>query len=187
MVRSLVIAVVAAASLLLLGLGLHNYYYPCGFRSGKMTTFIGVLAAYAQENEGWYPRGGATPLASLQKLYSKYCVEGRALAGMSGDEATTLRYLKTGKMIDEAVSSWVYHPGFRNDDNPEIAIIWERRAGIFVNGSRSDGHAVGYADGGCAQISSSKWPEFLKRQEELRNEALSGARQGKLQQSTNPF
>ncbi len=91
---------------------------------------------------------------------------------MSGNERKTLHWLKNGKVIDETISSWVYHPGFRSDDNPEIAIIWESEGGIFVNGSRSDGHAVGFADGGYAQIASKDWPAFLKRQEELRNEVL---------------
>ncbi len=91
---------------------------------------------------------------------------------MSGNENKVSEYIKTGKNIDETVSSWTYFPGFRNDDDPEIAILWEREAGLFVNGSRAEGHAVGFVGGGYDQIPDAKWPSFLKRQEQLRQKVL---------------
>lgn len=148
----------------------HYHYYPHGMRAGKLTTFMGALAAYSKEHDGWYPADGTNAFASLQKLYPRYEQEG--LAGMSGDESKTLSWLKSGQTLDGTVSSWVYFPGFRNDDNPKLAIIWEREAGIFINGTRADGHAVGFAAFGYAQIPSTNWPSFLKEQEALRAEVL---------------
>jgi hypothetical protein len=126
---------------------------------------------YAQEHNGWYPNGGTNALASLQKLYPKYA--DMELAGMSGDESKAVAFLKSGRSIDETVSSWVYHPGLRIDDNPEVAVIWERQEGIFVNGSRLGGHAVGYVNGGFGQVSSRDWTSFVKRKEELRKEIFA--------------
>jgi len=148
----------------------HYEYYPHGMRSGKLTTYMGTLSSYAEDHDGWYPKDGATPLESLQKLYPKYDAAG--LAGMSGDESAVVKCLKSGKALTGGLSSWVYVPGFRNND-PEVCIIWEREEGIFINGSRADGHAVGFVSGGYDQIPSKDWRAFLKQQEELRQKILS--------------
>lgn len=168
-----VLLLAGAAFVLLAGLSVHRYYYPHGFRAGKLTTFRNALEQYADDHGGWYPRGGATALGSLQKLYPKYETSG--LAGLSGNEALTAARLRGGGTLDETLSSWVYFPGFRNDDNPKVAIIWEREAGIFINGGRADGHAVGFVSGGVAQVPSAAWPGFLAEQERLRTE-VSGSR-----------
>ena len=162
-----------------LGVGLllfcfHRYYYPNGFRSGKLTTFMGALTEYAMDHGGKYPDGGITPIQSLQKLYPRYASS--ALAGMSGDEGRTEAYLRKGKQLDTNVSSWVYFPGFSTSDNPAIAIIWEREAGIFVNGSRASGHAVGFVGGGYGQVSVAEWSTFVQEQQSLRSTALAGKR-----------
>ena len=156
----------------LCSLVLFKYYrdYPHGLRSGKLTTFTLVLHEYAIEHDGWCPKGGATPLASLQKLYP--LCDAAALAGMSGNERKAREYFESGRTIDETVSSWVYFPGFRTNDNPGIAIIWEREEGIFITVQRSDGYAVGFVGCGYDQIPSKDWPAFLKRQEELQKETL---------------
>jgi len=149
----------------------HFFYYPHGMRSGKLPTFMLTLSAYAEDHDGWYPRGEPSPLESLQKLYPEYA---RAeLAGLSGSEKGTVERLKSGRALDGRVSSWIYVPGFRQDDDPSICIIWESWDGIFVNGSRHDGHAVGFVGGGYDQIPSTNWASFLKRQEDLRKSVLS--------------
>jgi hypothetical protein len=166
---SLIYAAVTAIVAIVIAAGwAHKRYYPHGLRSGKLPTFMATLAAYASDHDGKYPDGGATPLESLQKLYPKYaCSE---LAGLSGDEDATRRCLEDGKALNSAISSWVYFPGFSTNDDPNIAIIWEKEEGIFVNGSRGSGHAVGLI-GGYDQIPASQWPAFLKKQELLRGEA----------------
>lgn len=162
------IGLIAATGILLLVLLTHRDQ---ALRSGKLTTYMGVLFSYASDHDGWYPRGEATPLQSLQKLYPRYDKWGSGLAGLSGDEKTVERLLKQGLPIDSTVSSWVYFPGFRSDD-PNICIIWERQEGIFLTGNRADGHAVGFTDGSFNQIPSKDWPAFVKQQEELRRNTL---------------
>jgi len=144
----------------------HRYYYPHGFRTGKLSTFMQTLQRYAEDHDGWYPRNRNSALKCLQQLFPDYASE--ALAGMSGNESRVKHLLRNGEPLTEADSSWVYWPGFRLGDNPQIAIIWEREQGIFVNGSRADGWAVGFVDGGYDQIPSEKWGMFLREQSRLR-------------------
>lgn len=168
--RRLVISLLAIAGAALILFFFHRYHYPHGLRSGKLTSFMGVLTHYAMDHGGRYPEGGATPLGSLQKLYPQYA--SRELAGMSGSESAAEKCLREGKTIETNISSWVYFPGFSTNDDPRIALIWEREAGIFVNGGRAEGHAVGFVGGGYDQVPPKDWPQFLKLQEALRAKVL---------------
>jgi hypothetical protein len=145
--------------------------WPYGMRSCCLPCMMTSMSIYAQEHQGWYPKSGKTPFESLTIL-TNYGGDGYLLAGISGDENETERRIKLGLPIDETVSSWVYVPGFRNDD-PKIAIIWERQGGITFNGHSYDGHAVGYTDGSFYQIPQDHWPDFLKEQELLRQTTLA--------------
>jgi len=171
MVRRLALGVFVVCILGTTVLAIHRHFYPHGFRAGMLPTFMAEMWSYAQEHGGWYPKDGATPLESLQELYPVYESEG--LAGLSGSERRTLKVLKDKKPLDSNVSSWIYWPGYRVDDDPRLAIIWEREEGLFTTGGRASGHAVGFAVGGCTQIPSEKWADFLKEQELLRQKVLS--------------
>ena len=141
---------------------------------------MSALNIYASDHGGWYPREAATPLESLRCMTNELGDSG-LLAGISGNREETVRRVWAGLPIDETISSWVYFPGFRNDDDPKLAIIWERAAGVRFNGGRADGHAVGFVGGGHRQIRQAQWADFLKEQEELRKTILqsrsSGTRQ----------
>lgn len=156
--------------LLVAAFAIYRYHYPYGFPAGKLSTFRLVLEFYAENNDGWYPRGMQTSLQDLQLLYPDY--DSAGLAGLSGSERRTMKLLENGKPLDERASSWVYWPGFRSDDDPNVAIIWEKQEGLFITGARADGHAVGFAGGGYGQISSSEWSEFLYQQEIMRKQIL---------------
>lgn len=132
---------------------------------------MSALTLYASEHNGWYPRDAATPLESLRCITNEFG-DAALLAGISGNREEAIRRAFAGLPIDETVSSWVYFPGFRNDDDPELAIIWERAAGVRFNGSRADGHAVGFVGGAHRQIRQANWQEFLKEQEALRKKIL---------------
>lgn len=168
--NAILIGLIVLAGLALWAMLAQRYY---ALRSGKLTTYMHCLINYAADHDGWYPKGGATPLESLQQLYPQYDKSGLGLAGLSGSERAVAKYLREGRPLDSTVSSWVYFPGFRNDDDPAICMIWERQEGIFLNGDRADGHAVGFVGGGFAQIPSKNWPAFVKHQEELRRSTLS--------------
>jgi hypothetical protein len=148
----------------------YKWLYPYGNRSCVLPCTLGALEHFAVEHEGWYPNQGMNAVDCLSALYPNLETE---LAGISGDRNEVSRRLATGKPIDESVSSWVYIPGLRTDDDPELALIWERRKGVGFNGRRKDGYAVGFVSGGFEQIASEDWPEFAKRQETLRESVLS--------------
>ena len=150
--------------------------FPYGNRTCCLPCTMMALRNYANDHNEWYPKDGKTSLESLQMLYSKtndYTGEVSLLAGISGDRKETERRIKIGLPIDEQVSSWIYFPGFRDDDDGELAIIWERQGGIRFNGLVADGHAVGFADGHHEQVSQARWSEFLKQQEALRQMTLA--------------
>jgi hypothetical protein len=137
-----------------------------------------AMRLYATDHDGWYPKGGKTTLDSLGFLGADerkedYIIDLRLLAGISGDREEARKRFFAGTPIDETVSSWVYFPGFRDDDDERLAIIWERQEGIWFNGSRADGHAVGFADGHHEQVPQKRWSAFLKEQEALRRAILA--------------
>lgn len=137
---------------------------------------MSALRNYAEDHNDWYPKDGKTSLESLQLLCSEtndYTGEIGLLAGISGNIKETERRIKVGLPIDEQVSSWIYFPGFRDDDDDKLAIIWERQGGIRFNGAAADGHAVGFADSHHEQIPQERWNEFLKQQEALRQTILA--------------
>jgi hypothetical protein len=171
---------VGLAGLLLVGAiwGLYRWEYPFGARTCRLPCMIMSLHRYAYAHDGWYPKEGKTRLDSLRVLLGdgekgNYIGVPDLLAGISGNEEETRKRFFAGTPIDETVSSWVYFPGFRSDDDPQLAIIWERQQGICFNGSRADGHAVGFADGHHEQIPQARWPAFLKEQEALRQTTLA--------------
>jgi hypothetical protein len=171
--------IIGCALFLLCASALFYWYhkvFPYGDRTCCLPCMMSALRLYAADHGDWYPKGGRTSLESLQLLYSEandYTGEVGLLAGISGNVKETERRIKAGLQIDEQVSSWTYFPGFRDDDDDKMAIIWERQGGIRFNGSSADGHAVGFADGHHKQIPQEHWGEFLKQQEALRQTTLA--------------
>ena len=154
--------------------------FPYGNRTCCLPCTVTALRFYANGHNDWYPRDGKTPLDALQACYYSdpdAFGDGSDLAGISGNIKETKRRLKLRLPIDETCSSWIYFPGFRADDDPSIAIIWERQEGIGFNGKAHDGHAVGFIDGSHKQIPQAEWAGFLKEQESLRQTTL--AKRGK--------
>jgi hypothetical protein len=124
-------------------------------------------------HEGWFPKGGQNSHDDLQKLVPSYSYAG-SLAGLSGNIREVKRRIKNNYMINSKISNWVYYPGFRNDDPPNLAIIWEIQEGIAYNGRRAPpgSHAVGFVNGTFKQITRSEWKEFMKNQTALRESII---------------
>ncbi len=131
---------------------------------------MGALEYFAHEHGSWFPNQGNGPVQCLQALYPNLEPE---LAGISGNREETMRRLRDGQPIDESVSSWIYFPGLRLDDDPSVALIWESKSGVGINGRRREGHAVGFVDGSFKQISSSQWSDFIRSQQKLREAILN--------------
>ena len=152
----------------------YSWKYPFGDRTCLAPCTISALALYSERNEGWYPNGGTNYLEALAKLYPIY-LDAAKLAGLSGDTETIKNRIQQGRTIEESISSWMYWPGFRNDDPPELAILWDRTVGVSGIGTRSkpDSHVVGFADGRSDTVIVEKWSDFLERQQILRSNILS--------------
>jgi hypothetical protein len=168
---------VAVSLLFLLFVGgailVYRHTYPYGVRPASLPIMIEALRAYSTDKAGAFPDAGANPLEALRKLYPKYLADPLPLAGLSGDRQLLKQQILEGSAITEAASSWVYWPGLSSDDDPEIAVIWERRSGLRFNGSRAQGHEVGFVGGYMRQVSDGNWEAFVKEQGVRRGKALS--------------
>jgi hypothetical protein len=143
-----------------------KYQYPYGHRPCLTPCLDAALQFYAKENGGWFPRGGANPIESLRVLYPSFADE--QLAGITGDRARMRERLKNGRPLLPEDSSWHYVEGLRHDDGSNVAIMWETRSGVSINGRRDIGRRVViFAAGGFDLIPDEEWPSFVAEQEAL--------------------
>lgn len=125
---------------------------------------------YANDHEGWLPKSDKGALDALQKLYPEYCPSGKELAGLSGDIDAVVQNLQSGQPLTERLTSWVYVPGLKDNDDPNIAVLWESKAGIFANGKHdpSGARVAILLSGDITNIPAADWDSFVKQQEQLR-------------------
>jgi hypothetical protein len=67
------------------------------------------------------------------------------------------------------MTGWVYVSGLREDDDPEIAVLYDKAWGVGGSGGRirSDEKIVLLINGTSKRIRKSDWKEFEIRQQEL--------------------
>ena len=154
----------------------YCWYWPYGQRSCAVPCMLAALRSYADDNKGWFPVGKGDALKSLALLYPKY-IGPRAdlLAGISGDRSVVDALVKSGGEISGNISSWVYFDGLRVDDDPSLALIYERHTGLHFNGSRgvAGNHVVGFVDGSFSEIPDKLWSDWLAKQNIKRKQTLS--------------
>ena len=127
-----IISVVGVLGLLvLIGFGFHRSHYPFGERPCCLPCTLECLREYAAVHKGCFP-DGHSPQNALSKLYFENFISADLLAGISGDIKLAERELSAKSDISDEASSWVYWPGFRDTDDPKIAIIWEGEL-VFVS------------------------------------------------------
>ena len=137
-----------------------------------------ALLAYASEHYGNFPDSNKGSYDALQKLYPEFSAAGIELAGISGDTEAVVAALSRQTSLNQSLTSWVYLQGFKNDDDPNIAILWESRGGLYPNGRRNffGGHAVLFIGGVITNIPAADWENFMKQQEKLRSAAQAHRR-----------
>lgn len=152
----------------------RSYLYPFGRRPCTLQCMFGGLEQYASEHEGWFPKSDRGSYAALQQLYPTNC-SALEVAGVTGNIGLVEAALKQGKLLNEALTSWVYMPGFRNDDPHDIAILWESRGGFFADGRRNSVGArpVLFIGGHMTNIPAADWEAFLRGQEQMRKTVLA--------------
>ena len=77
------------------------------------------------------------------------------------------------KLLGPESCGWHYVEGLHKDDDPRLAIFWDKE-GLDHNGGRlaNGGHIVWYLNFDHPHISASEWSKFLAEQEGLHKERL---------------
>lgn len=169
------LAVGGGALMTIVGVSLYRKsVYPHGHRPAALLSMYLDLRNYAADHDGNFPVSAKGGLDALQQLYPQYAA-GIELAGISGDGEATVAALSHGAPLDPSLTSWVYAQGLRVDDEPDLALLWESKGGLYPNGRRNEfgGHAVVLVGSDITNVPSVNWDEYLKQQEQRRNAVLS--------------
>jgi hypothetical protein len=132
-----------------------------------------ALKNYAKQHNGFYPDSDLSSLDALRKLYPEFVV-GVELAGITGDRESLESKLTSGLPLDDVSTSWVYVPGLKESDDPELAVLWESRPGFRHDGRRDSrlGRAVLFNKFAIEYIPENEWEHFIKNQAARREKAF---------------
>ncbi len=168
-------AVVLAAPFIL-GYAWWRHHYPYGWSHCCDTGLSMVLQNYAVTHGGAFPAGEATPEASLSLLYREKTGEERLadanlLRGKTVPESVVKEVLERGELLTPDTCGWHYVEGMRMDDDPRLALFWDK-VGLNHNGGLLDGggHTVWLVNGVSEYIPESEWDEFIAEQNKLLSE-----------------
>jgi hypothetical protein len=165
--------VVVPAVLVAVGYALWRREYPYGFSHCCDLILYSALQQYATTHGGAFPAGEATPEASLSLLYREKCggcrlADERLLSGKTIPEPVVKEILDRGDLLAPETCGWHYVEGLRMDDNPQLALFWDK-VGLGHNGERlaEGGHSVMMVDGQQEYIPGAQWEAFVKEQHRL--------------------
>ena len=163
------ITALIATLVVIAGFACHRYYFPYGWSHCCDTGMGGVLYQYAERHGGWFPRGEESPEASLSLLYRDDPSLAYWLRGKSIPEHVVTSRLESGKLLTPETCGWHYVEGLRKDDDPGLAILWDK-AGLGHNGERlsKGGHWIVDIQGTRHYIPGKDWDRFISEQEQLR-------------------
>jgi len=173
------------APLLVGGYAWYRYTYPYGASHCCDKQLYFALHEYAHRNGGDFPAGEATPEASLSSVHralsSSYAY---LLCGKSGSESLSQEILDRGELLGPETCGWNYVEGLRTDDNPRLALFWDKE-GLGHNGERltGGGHIVTFVGGMSEHIVKQEWSTFLAEQQALYEERKNKSRKGAIPQS----
>src|SRR5258706_2043384 len=94
-----------------------------------------AMVLYGHDQAGWYPRGLGTYADCLRALYPKYLQNAELLAGLSGNRREVRQIGESSAPLQTNATSWIYIPGFKLDDTPPVAILWEKCEDFSLTGS----------------------------------------------------
>lgn len=169
--RRAAIAVAGVALLAAAGFAYHHHRYPHGRSHCCDKQLSMALLNYCDRHDGWFPKGEKTPEASLSLLHreSPELATSNLLRGKTIAETAVRTRLEAGELLNPDTCGWHYVEGLRKDDDPSLALFWDK-AGLGHNGERlsGGGHYVCFVSGSIDYISGDKWEEFLVEQKRLR-------------------
>lgn len=164
------VSVVIAISVCYAGLRLYVIWqYPYGSSHSCDTQMAFHLERFAQDHEGAFPAGEATPEASLSLLARPpYNATAELLRGKTIPKDLVESILARGELLGPETCGWHYIEGLREDDDPRLAILWDK-VGLGHNGERLDNGDRFITRIGTPHemIPGSKWSEFVEEQKTL--------------------
>lgn len=169
----LMIPVIVAGIFGPLCIGWYCYWqwlHPYGWSHSCDLQLQFALHSYADAHDGAYPAGEATPEASLSLLYPNYAGYAQ-LQGKTVPLEEVQAILESGRRLDPDSCGWHYVEGLRQDDDPRLALFWDK-IGLQHNGQRrpKGGHRVFYVDWHFDDIDEANWEAFLQEQAKLHQE-----------------
>ena len=174
--KRLVLAAVVAVVLapFILGYAWWRHHYPYGMSHCCDLCLSGALHQYAAAHGGAFPAGEATPEASLSLLYREKTGDGRLadqvlLRGKTVPESVVKEILERGDLLTPDTCGWHYVEGLRIDDDPRLALFWDK-AGLDHNGGRmaEGGHIVLFVPlMERKHIPEAEWQGFIEEQRRL--------------------
>ncbi len=160
-------------------LAYQHWKYPFGKSPNASRALFAALEAYARAHDGNFPAGGATPEASLTLLYEEgFLQDPLVLRGKCVPVNVAQDVLQRGADLDPATCGWHYEEGLRPDDDPRLALAWDK-FGLGADGGRvfRGGCEVLYVDGATHVIRDYLWVEFTREQSTLRAEREASRRE----------
>src|SRR5262249_21407574 len=133
------------------------------------------------DHQGRFPAGEPTSEASLGLLYPDYAPAGFGLGGKSVRESEADEVLRRGGRLGPESCGWYYVEGLTLNDDPGLAILWDKVSGLAENGQRRDGQGreVLFVCGLTRHVKDSEWDAFLDHQIDLMRKRDEYARTGK--------
>jgi hypothetical protein len=120
-ILSLLVALLTAA-----GYGYYRYLFPYGYTHSCDKILAYSLRDYADRHNGWYPKGEATPEASLSLLYRDDSGLGMTLCGKTVPDSVVLPILQRGELLSPETCGWHYVEGLHWKDDPKLALFWDK-------------------------------------------------------------
>jgi hypothetical protein len=170
--KKLIIVIGIILSLVGGGYAWYRYYFPYGQSHCCDLILWFELRRYAEEHDGWFPKGESTPEASLSLLFRQDSTNAYLLRGKTVPFELVRPILENGDLLTPETCGWHYVEGLRMDDDSRIALFWDK-AGLGHSGQRlSSWRCVTLIDGTRQNVELAKWDEFLKEQENLLFESV---------------
>lgn len=147
----------------------HRHNYPYGWSHCCDKQLHNSLTYYAEKHGGWFPRGEATPEASLSLMYrdNPEYTPPNLLRGKTIPLEVVRARLEAGELLTPETCGWHYVEGLRQDDNRKLALFWDKIP-LGHNGERLTGGRWVHLIGDLDYIPDDKWDEFLTEQARLR-------------------
>ena len=142
--------------------------YPYGWSHCCIIAMMISLQNYADDHDGHYPAGEASPEASLSLLCRSNYLDHETIRGMTVPSATVYRIVDAGGLLGPDTCGWHYTEGLIRTDDPNLALLYCKQA-LGHNGqiTKDGGRQVVFVGRGIEWITGSNWPSFLQEQKDL--------------------